>query len=205
MRDPEIRRRLRQHLEDEFGDDPTALILDELGVCCGRVRADMAVVNGELKGFEIKSDQDTLFRLRSQASLYCRVFDTVSLVVASKHLKKARKIVPHWWGILLAEEKGDAGFRIRKYRCERRNPGPDAFAIAQLIWRDEAFELLRTHNLHSGLRNKPRKFLWDALVRNFALEDIQTLVRTQLKARRGWRSVASRTQDDEKSPLSSTS
>lgn len=48
MRDPEIRRRLRQHLEDEFGDDPTALILDELGVCCGRVRADMAVVNGEL-------------------------------------------------------------------------------------------------------------------------------------------------------------
>lgn len=205
MRDPEIRRRLRQHLADEFGDDPTALILDELGVCCGRVRADMAVVNGELKGFEIKSDQDTLLRLRSQASLYCQVFDTVSIVVASKHLKKARKIVPHWWGILLAEANGDDDFRIQKYRRERKNPCPDPFAIAQLIWRDEAFELLRTHNLHAGLRKKPRKFLWDALVQNFVLADIQELVRTRLKARHGWRSVASRTRDGEKFPPSSTS
>src|ERR1700758_3438041 len=139
MRDPEIRQQLRYHLEEKFGDDPTALILDELGLCCGRVRADMAVVNGELKGFEIKSDQDTLLRLRSQSSLYCRVFDTVSIVVASKHLKKALKIAPDWWGILVAEEKGNDDLRIRKYRREKRNPGPDPFAIAQLMWRDEAF------------------------------------------------------------------
>ena len=69
MRDPEIRRQLRCRLEQEFGNDANALILDELGVCCGRVRADMAVVNGELKGFEIKSDQDTLLRLRSQVEI----------------------------------------------------------------------------------------------------------------------------------------
>jgi hypothetical protein len=205
MRDQEIRRRLRQRLEDEFGDDPTVLILDELGVCCGRVRADMAVVNGELKGFEIKSDQDTLFRLRSQASLYCRVFDTVSIVVASKHLKEARKIVPDWWGVLIVEGNSKAKLRMRSYRRERKNPTPDPLAIAQLIWRDEALQLLRTHGLHSGLSKKPRKFLWDALVRNFSLKELQALVRTQLKSRGDWRSVLSQTQCDEKSRLSSTS
>jgi hypothetical protein len=141
MRDQEIRRQLRHRLKNEFGNDPDALILDELGVCCGQVRADMAVVNGELKGFEIKSDQDTLLRLDSQASVYGRVFDTISIVVAPKHLKKARQIIPSWWGILLAVKNGNADLDIRKYRRERNNPAPDPLAIAQLIWRDEAFEL----------------------------------------------------------------
>lgn len=196
---------MRYRLEKEFGNDPTALILDELGVCCGRVRADMAVVNGELKGFEIKSDQDTLLRLRSQAAAYGRVFDTISIVVAAKHMEKVRKIIPSWWGILVAEKGGNTHPDIRSYRRERNNPNPDPLAIAQLIWRDEAFELLKAHNLHSGLRSKPRRFLWMALVRNFPLAELQMLVRTQLKARRDWRSAESRRQCDEKSPLSSMS
>lgn len=203
MRDLEIRRELRRHLEHEFGNDPTTLILDELGVCCGRVRADMAVVNGELKGFEIKSDQDTLLRLRSQASLYCRVFDTVSIVVAPKHLKKVRKMVPSWWGVLLVDKCEGTDLRIRSYRRERSNPDLDPMAVAQLIWRNEALEVLKAHNLHSGICSKPRKFLWAALVRNFALADLRALVRTQLKARRDWRSAVSRRQCDEKSQLAS--
>jgi hypothetical protein len=203
MRDRDIRLQLRYRLEKEFGNDPTALILDELGVCCGQVRADMAVINGELKGFEIKSDQDTLLRLHSQASIYGRVFDTISIVVAPKHLKKARQIVPSWWGILLAVKNGNANLDIRKYRRERNNPTPDPLSIAQLIWRNEAFELLKTRNLHSGLSSKPRKFLWAALVRNFRLAELQMLVRTQLKARRDWRSAEPHTQCGEKSLLSS--
>lgn len=203
MRDLEIRRQLRHRLENEFGNDPTALILDELGVCCGQVRADMAVVNGELKAFEIKSDQDTLLRLRSQARAYGRVFDTVSIVVAAKHMEKARKIVPSWWGILVAEKSVNTYPDIRGYRRERSNPNPDPLAIAQLIWRDEVFELLKAHNLDSGLHSKPRKFLWTALVRNFPLAELQMLVRTTLKTRRGWRFAESRRQYDEKCQLSS--
>jgi len=201
MRDPEIRQRLRQRLETEFGSDPTTLILDELGVCCGRVRADMAVVNGELKGFEIKSDEDTLLRLRSQISDYCKVFDTVSIVVGAKHFSQVRKIVPCWWGILVAEGVPRSG--IRCFRREQINPSPDAAAIAQLIWRDEAFMLLMAHGLHVGLRNKPRKFLWAALVDNFQISDLKLIVRNQLKARRDWRSVEPRKQDDAKSRPSS--
>jgi hypothetical protein len=189
MRDLEIRRQLRCRLASEFGNDPTTLILDELGVCCGRVRADMAVVNGELKGFEIKSDQDTLLRLRSQSSAYCRVFDTISIVVAAIHLEKTRQIVPSWWGILVVEKGSNTNPEIRNYRRERSNPKPDPLAIAQLIWRDEAFELLKAHNLHSGLHKKPRKFLWEALIRNFPLADLRAMVRTQLKARRDWRAA----------------
>src|ERR1700741_2474909 len=154
MRDLEIRRRLRSQLEVEFGDDPTTLIIDELGVCCGRVRADMAVVNGELKGFEIKSDRDSLSRLRAQMSDYCKVFDTVSLVVGRKHFAQASELVPGWWGIQIAVGDPASEPQIVRFREEEANPEPDPMSIAQLIWRDEAFELLKTHGIHSGLRNK---------------------------------------------------
>ena len=204
MRDPEIRKELRRRLQDEYGNDPSTLILDELGVCCGQIRADMAVVNKDLKGFEIKSDQDTLIRLESQTSTYCRVFDTVSIVVALKHFEKATKRVPSWWGILIAECT-DFEPNIVVYREEKENPAPDPLAIAQLVWRDEAWEILKAHHLHFGLRARTRHYLWAALVNSFSLEHLRLLVRTKIKQRRDWRSAASRTQCDATSQLSATS
>jgi hypothetical protein len=189
MRDLEIRRQLRRRLEREFGRETDALILDELGVCCGRVRADMAVINGELKGFEIKSDQDTLLRLPSQAAAYSRVFDTISIVVAASHLATASKYVPSWWGILVADTNENSEPTLTLHRAERINPSPDPLAIAQLIWRDEALDALKTYKLHSGLSNKSRSVLWSALVKNLPLTELQLVVRTKLKTRRDWRSA----------------
>lgn len=205
MRDLEIRLSLRQRLVQEYGADSTALILDELGLCCGRIRADMAVINGQLKGFEIKSDEDTLSRLRSQAPAYGRVFDTATIVVGPRHLQKAVRIVPRWWGVFVADGKSDKTCQLECIRKESANPSPDAFALVQLIWRDEAFALLRAHDLDVGLRNKPRKFLWQALVDNFELQELQEMVRAQLKTRKGWRSVGSRVQCDVMSRPSSMS
>lgn len=205
MRDLDIRQVLHRHLALKFGSDPTALILDEFSLCCGKVRADIAVVNGELKGFEIKSDRDTLLRLRSQASVYGRIFDTVTLATGPRHIRKAKKIVPSWWGIFVANRKSDSTLELQCFRQERVNPGLDPFALIQLIWRDEALALLRIHNLHKGLQRKPRKFLWEALVKNFELSKLQEIVRTQLKARKGWRSVASRTRCGVTSQPSATS
>ena len=63
MRDSEIRNTLRATLLSEHAGDPTAVVIDELGICQGSARIDMAVVNGSLNGYEIKSDLDTLARL----------------------------------------------------------------------------------------------------------------------------------------------
>jgi hypothetical protein len=188
MRDLEIRKQLRRRLECEFGHDPDALILDELGVCCGEVRADMAVVNGELKGFEIKSDQDTLSRLPSQASVYSRVFDTISIVVAARHLAMATKCVPSWWGVLVAHISENSEPSLTVHRAEKTNPSPDPLAVAQLIWRDEALDVLTRYKLQSGLGNKSRSVLWSVLVRNLPLAELQMVVRAKLKSRRDWRS-----------------
>ncbi len=205
MRDLDIRRLLRQNLITAFGNDPTALILDELGVCCGKVRVDMAVVNGELKGFEIKSEQDTLNRLPAQASTYSKVFDTLTIVVGPRHLQKIQAIVPAWWGIVLADKREDAPLNLQCVRSEGVNQAHDPYALVQLLWRDEALAFLQANNLDAGLRSRPRRYLWEALATSFGLSDLREMVRTKLKMRREWRAAASRTRYDEKSPLSAMS
>jgi len=57
MHDAAIRSALRATLEAEHANEE-ALVLDELGLCRGRARVDMAVVTGALNGYEIKGDYD---------------------------------------------------------------------------------------------------------------------------------------------------
>jgi hypothetical protein len=190
MRELDIRRALRKHLGFVFEEDPTALILEELGICRGTVRVDMAVVTGMLKGFEIKSDQDTLKRLPAQASAYNKVFDTLTVVVGARHLQRIVDVVPPWWGILVLDERPGNEPSLRCFRPEALNSNLDAFALVQLLWRNEALALLGANGIETGLRSKPRRYLWEALAKSLALSDLREMVRTQLKARQGWRSAA---------------
>ncbi|WP_197480754.1 sce7726 family protein [Rhodococcus sp. EPR-157] len=68
---------------------------------------DVAVVNGALSGFELKSARDTLRRLPKQIEIYSRVLDHAVLVVADNHLDSAMSLVPDWWGVVSAQ--GSAG------------------------------------------------------------------------------------------------
>lgn len=196
MRDADIRLSLKQHLAAKFGKDPSTLIVDEFSLCCGRVRADIAVINGEMKGFEIKSDSDSLRRLSTQLAFYGKVFDTATLVVGPRHLAKAIELVPPWWGILLASEDPLAAIKLERVRVEGRNPQVDPQALAQLLWRDEVLTHLRLHNLHRGLLRKPRKFIWEQFVKNCTAEELQGIVRSQLKSRKNWPPAVARTKCD---------
>jgi len=66
------------------------------------------VINGELHGFELKSERDTLARLEDQAELYSQVFDRMTLIIAKRHLEKAVPKIPRWWGIIAAQFQGKA-------------------------------------------------------------------------------------------------
>jgi hypothetical protein len=187
MRDRDIRSALHAHLWAEHHDDRATLILDELGLCQGAVRADVAVINGSLAGFEIKSDRDTLARLPNQVEVYGRVFDYVTLIVGPKHAATIGKAVPAFWGIVVATED-DGVLHLRSLQSAKRNRNVDALAVARLLWRDEALALLAHHDLDTGLRSKPRRRLWAALVAGLRADELAAAVRETLRAREGWRS-----------------
>ena len=68
--DPVIREALVRKRLRPFRQDMDLLVLQELGLAHARVRVDVAVLNGVLHGYEIKSDRDNLNRLESQLEIY---------------------------------------------------------------------------------------------------------------------------------------
>lgn len=186
MRDHDVRTALRSVLLKEHGDDlSNTLLLDELGLC-GAARVDVVVVNGSLTGYELKSARDRLDRLPNQVETYGRVLDYAYLVVAQGHLAAARVMLPAWWGILVAKEDG-SNVVLSARRKARLNPNIDPGSLAQLLWRDEALDVLTRHGLDAGVRGKARHVLWERLAQQLDLGVLRREVREALKARRGWR------------------
>lgn len=186
-RDIDIRASLHHKLRVEHKNEPDALILNELSLCQGDARIDVAVVNGSINGYEIKSESDTLERLPRQCEIYSKVFDTVTIISATKFIDGIEDIIPKWWGVVRAEMEEDGVVHFFNFREPRLNPNLDPLAIAQLLWRDEAITILKERDLHKGLLSKPRPVLWNALAQNLELHELQDEVRKVLKARSNWR------------------
>src|SRR5262249_15537338 len=155
-------------------------ILDELRLCRGTGRIDIAVLNGETIGFEIKSTRDTLNRLPRQVEIYGAIFDRLTLVTSSCHLTEARDLIPAWWGIELALPGKRVTFET--VREAEWNYTIDPGKLVELLWRDEALLLLEKQGHDRGLRSKPRRHLCEKLASTSASDDLRLAVREAMKA-----------------------
>jgi hypothetical protein len=180
--DSAIRAALRSRLLVGHANELDTVFIDELGLCRGQVRVDLAVVNGLLHGYEIKSDRDSLRRLSAQAEIYGKVLDRATLVVGQRHLSEAMKIVPPWWGVLYVCPTAK-GLRFKTVRRARNNPRRDPRFLVELLWLDHAIVLLEERNAARGIRSKPRRLVWDRVCSHFGVDEIAAAVRTRLKAR----------------------
>ncbi len=187
VNDLDIRLALLTHLQRQHADQPDTLIVEEVCVRGGQSRVDLAVVNGRLHGYEIKSQRDTLSRLTRQLEDYRAVFDELTVVIGLKHLTGVLGEIPSWCGIILAEWV-DGQVTLEPFREPGRNLHRDPLALAQLLWREEALAVLERHDCARGVRSKPRAAMWARLAESLALEDLADEVREALKARRDiWR------------------
>jgi hypothetical protein len=192
MRDIDIRRALRQDARLHYGE-PDTRVVEELGLCQGIARVDIAVVNGSIHGYEIKSERDTLARLPGQIDVYSRALDFVTIVTAPAHADKVSRSVPAWWGVWIALQS-DGRPRFEIMREAQANTDVAPFAVAQLLWREEALGALEQRNLATGLRSKPREELWHRLASELSLKELSEIVRETLKVRGStWRSAGSLT------------
>ncbi len=205
-KDFEIREALKasSYIASLKEEDPKTLVIEEFSL--GRLdsRIDMAVFNGCLHGFEIKSDVDTLARLPIQSSNYDKIFDYVCLIVGVRYYKKALNFIPSHWGVYIAEKKG-CFVNITEERRSLPNTIQDSYAIASLLWRTEIVTLLDKYGLLNGFKSKPCRILWARLAEELSLRDLKSEVRSVIKARGDWRSVMRQQKCGEKSRPSAKS
>lgn len=185
MRDSDIRLALAESLRERHTGKPDTIIRHEVGICAGKRRIDIAVINSEIIGYEIKSDEDTLNRLEGQAEVYGNVLDRAILVTAKRHLDSALRKLPDWWGAMIAYDK-HGHICLENVRAPALNDRHDAFSLAQLLWREEALEELRLRDKGQGLSKKARYYVWIALANAVSLDDLRSIVRAHLKARPEW-------------------
>lgn len=189
--DSDIRRILYDSflLEKDYIEEPDTVIINELDVCAGVSRIDIAVVNGRMHGYEIKSKQDNLERLPSQIESYNRVFDTMTIVTYKSHLEKIKILVPKWWGIKCIDEKnGDV--ILKNIRKPKKNRNINIQNVAMLLWKDEMINLLLNYShITEGYRSKTRNDLSYMIQKYIDKNIVQEYVRNVLKSRTNWKAV----------------
>jgi hypothetical protein len=163
------------------------LIVEELGLAHGAVRVDIAVINGHIRALEIKSDTDTLTRLPRQAEAYGQVADRASLIATERHLDRAAKSLPAWWGLIMACPSKGGEVTLRCIRPEKANRQIHPVTLARLMWRTEVVEILKQLGADKRLLAAPRAILYPALVGALSGKELAETVRRTLKTREKWR------------------
>ena len=81
----------------------TASIISEFRV--GDCKADIVILNGTATAYEIKSERDSLSRLRKQIAAYMNVFAAVNVIVGENHLKAVFDSVPEGIGVMKLSDR----------------------------------------------------------------------------------------------------
>jgi hypothetical protein len=178
-RDRDVRALLRKYLNALY-DGTHTVLLEELGLCQGNVFIDVAAVNGEFSGFEIKSPSDTLTRWPKQQTYYSKVVDRAWIVAPEHTLEQSN--APDWWGQIAVFDSDDR-LALRVVHPAAVNPKQDPLSLAKLLWRDEALEILRDAGAARGVMTKPRRVIWRRLIESVSLDDLRAAVCTALTCR----------------------
>ena len=185
--DLNIRSALKRDLIHYHTQDKKVRIIEELGIQHGTARIDIAVINGIMHGYEIKSDKDTLQRLPEQIDVFNSVFDKMTLVVGKNHLYQAINMVPEWWGIIVAKINDNDSVIFNTIRKEEFNMNQNSISVARLLWRDEALKILERNKEADGFYSKPRDLIYKKLADLLDKKTLSEEVREAIFLRTDWR------------------
>lgn len=188
MTEEKIRSDIRTEISNRFSRHSGARIIEEMEVCSGRARVDMAVISDLLIGIEIKGPNDDLHRLPGQANQYSECFDQVVLVVHDGLANAAAELVPGWWGIVVGADCGEA-YTYRLRRRPRKNPGVKAEAVLSLLWKVEIGYLWAEFFLNSPPAKASKKRLRHQLLSTVSAERLRAAGISLLKNRMDWRAL----------------
>lgn len=187
MRDSLVRKSFHKSILKSAHVDVDTIVIDELGLRNGLVRADIAVLNGKMIGYEIKTDNDNLSRLEHQIKAYNEVFDRVYIITGSRHFEQIIKRVPDWWGIYLIQSLTEEEYKFKLLRKPKVNRQKSSIGIAHLLWKDELIEVLSSTFCYYPKTSTTKQELYRVLQEFCSANKLTKIALKHLKCREGWR------------------
>lgn len=177
MRDRDLRELVLNELYQKYQGDEDTRIVNEMGIENGASRVDVAVINGILHGYELKSESDNLKRLPRQVEYYNRLFERMTIVVDTKYINDVKNIVPSWWGIVTIKKNKNG---LRQIRKGRKVSYQNEETLLNLLWKEDLntlvdvlgypknFKLKRKHELYQifiadNRKDIIKKYIYDVL------------------------------------------
>ena len=177
MLDKEIREPLFDFLEEFYGK---IRIFEEKITGFSRTDA-LGVIDGQLIGFEIKSDHDTYARLKRQTADYDELCDVNYLVVGKSHRKQADQHIPKHWGIICVYEETAADDEINQNagriiveidQIPGVNPNVKLARQLDLLWRPE-LALLQEWNEMPKYQRQSKAFVREKILERIPEETLK--------------------------------
>ena len=185
--DADIRSALHSKRLRRANTDPDTLVIDELGLAHARSRIDVAVINGCIHGYEIKSAKDKLDRFSVQIDIYRQTLQKLTLVAAPRHVASIVRHAPDWCGVIVAEQGPRGSINFQALRSAAPNPEIDPVMMAHLLWRNEVIELLDQAGYAPKDLRRPRRQLYEMLCEIMSLREITASIRAFMVQRPTWR------------------
>jgi hypothetical protein len=136
--DPRIRNALVPALRARH---PGALVLHEMPLRNTQAIIDLVAIDEALHAYEIKSDRDSLRRLKRQATYYDRAFDDVTLVTTRP---MHAQVIPDHWG-LVDVRIGGAAIEIEWLREPKSNHRARSEDLLYILRASELHRILRAN------------------------------------------------------------
>lgn len=178
LRDRDIRGPLQQWLRTLHKADPSTRFIHELEIPRPSARVDLAMINGRLAGFEIKSDADRLERLLRQAASFSQVFERMTIVVTPRNLSRVEKPIPRWWEIVVCE-----GNTFHVCRRGRLNRNVDLTKLLYILTKVELIRICNLMNESSVKDCRKKGEIISELVKNGRKNLLKSSIREVLKNR----------------------
>lgn len=145
---------MRLHQKGMLND---AVLINEMVVAKWSRRADLALANGTLQAFEIKSDYDSLKRLSGQLATFNSRFEKVTVVCAPKFTIEVLSQVPRETEVLEVSKFNDS-VCFKVIQRGRIRSLKDKKILLSFLLKKEIQSLLKKKNLAESLDSN-REFL----------------------------------------------
>lgn len=155
-----------------------SVLINEMVVDNFRRRIDLAVANGKLHAYEIKSDKDSLYRLNGQVETYSKFFDKVTIVCSKKFVEKAKHSLPKSIEIIEVSKK-NSFLNFKLVRRGKTETIKDRGRYLSYVEKKYILKFLRDNDITCSIgmsRQSLYELAYDlpiSKVRDFAIEHIK--------------------------------
>lgn len=157
-------------------------IIEELRVHNGNAIADIVTVHKTMHCYEIKGDNDNVYRAIEQGIFYNKSFPKITLVTTEKYAKISLSKIPSFWGIIIVSYQ-NREISFKYLRKAKYNPFMEKKSALLSLWKDELIDIANELSVETIKKSFNREKYALEISKSITLEKLQSCMSNKIANR----------------------